>query len=71
MLISDLCDYNDAYIVVKGTSTVEGDDDDKKKKIKKLTFKNNASFRSCISKINKTLLGNLEDLGNVIKNIIG
>ena len=42
-----------------------------KKKIKKLTFKNNAPFRSCISKINKTLLGNLEDLGNVIKNIIG
>ena len=70
MLISDLCDYNDAYIVVKGTSTVEGDNDDKKK-IKKLTFKNNAPFRSCISKINKTLLGNLEDLGNVIKNIIG
>ena len=70
MLISDLCDYNDAYTVVKGTLTVEGDDDDKKK-IKKLTFKNNAPFRSCISKINKTLLGNLEDLGNVIKNIIG
>ena len=66
MLISDLCDYNDAYTVVKGTLTVEGDDDDKKK-IKKLTFKNNAPFRSCISKINKTLL----NLGNVIKNIIG
>ena len=71
MLISDLCDYNDAYNVVKGTLTVEGDNDDKKKKIKKLTFKNNAPFRSCISKFNKTLLGNLEDLGNVIKNIIG
>ena len=70
MLISDLCDYNDAYTVVKGTLTVEGDDDDKKK-IKKLAFKNNAPFRSCISKINKTLLGNLENLGNVIKNIIG
>ena len=30
MLISDLCDYSDAYIVVKGTITVEGDNDDKK-----------------------------------------
>ena len=32
MLISDLCDYNDAYNVVKGTLTVEGDNDDKKNK---------------------------------------
>ena len=38
MLISDLCDYNDAYIVVKGTLTVEGDNDDKKKKNKKTNF---------------------------------
>ena len=30
MLISDLCDYSDAYIVVKGTINVEGDNDDKK-----------------------------------------
>ena len=37
MLISDLCDYNDAYIVVNGTSTVEGDNDDKKKN-KKTNF---------------------------------
>ena len=28
MLWSDLCDYSDAYIVGKGTITVEGDDDD-------------------------------------------
>ena len=30
MLKSDLCDYSDIYIVVKGTMTVEGDDDNKK-----------------------------------------
>ena len=30
MLRSDLCDYSDVYIVVKGRITVEGDDDDKK-----------------------------------------
>ena len=49
MLRSDLCDYSDAYIVVNGTIIVEGDDDDQKRN-KRLTFKNNALFRSCISK---------------------
>ena len=29
MLRSDLCDYSDAYIVVKGTITVEGDNNAK------------------------------------------
>ena len=41
------------HIVVKGTITAEGDNNDLKGN-KKLTFKNNASFRSCISKINNT-----------------
>ena len=31
MLSSDSYDYSDAYIVVKGTITVEGDNDDKTK----------------------------------------
>ena len=35
MLRSDLCDYSDTYIVVKGTISVEGDEENKKKKIKK------------------------------------
>ena len=30
MLRSTLCDDSDAYIVVRGTITVEGDNDDKK-----------------------------------------
>ena len=34
---SDLCDYSDTYIVVKGTLTDEEDNDDKKRN-KKLTF---------------------------------
>ena len=37
MLISDLCDYSDAYIVAKGKLIVEGDDDDKKRN-KKTNF---------------------------------
>ena len=44
MLRPDLCNYSDAYIVVKGRITVEGDNDDKKRN-KKLIFKNNAPFR--------------------------
>ena len=65
ILRSNLCDFSGAYIVVKGTITVEGDDDAKKRK-KKLTFKNDASFRSCISKINNTFVDNAEDLDIVI-----
>ena len=49
VLQSDLCDYSDAYIVVKGTITVTGRNNDNRRN-KKLTFKNKARFRSCISK---------------------
>ena len=52
---SNLCYYSDACIVVKGTITFEGDNDHKKID-KKLSFKNNAPFRSCISKINNTFI---------------
>ena len=31
LLRSDLCDYSDAYIIAKGTITVERDDDDEKR----------------------------------------
>ena len=48
MLRSDLCDFNDAYIVVKGTITVTNPDNAKRNK--PVTFKNNAPFISCISK---------------------
>ena len=42
MLRSDLCDKSDAYIVVTGKITVEGDN--AKKRNKNLTFKNNTPF---------------------------
>ena len=53
MLRLDVCDYSNAYIFLKGRKTVERDNDDKTRN-KKLVFKNNAPFRSCISKINNT-----------------
>ena len=61
LLRSDLCDYSDAYIVVKGDITVEGANN-RDKKNRALAFKNNAPFISCISKINGVLIENAEDL---------
>ena len=47
MLRSDLCDYSDAYIVVKGTIDLLADDANENDKAEKnVAFKNNASFRS-------------------------
>ena len=64
MLQSDLCNYSDAYIVTKGTINVT--DPNNAAYDKKLAFKNKAPFISCISKINNTLIGNAEDLDNVM-----
>ena len=65
MLRSDLCDYSDAYIVAKGTIIVEGSALNNRAN-KKLAFKNNAPFRSCISKVNNTFIDNAEDLDIVM-----
>ena len=64
MLQSDLCDYSDAYIVIKGTITVADSNDRNYRK--ELAFKNNAPFISCISKINNTFIDNGEDLDIVM-----
>ena len=63
MLRSDLCDFSDAYIVVKGDITVDGRANVKgditvdgganvNRRNKSVRFKNNALFINCISKIN-------------------
>ena len=65
MLRSDLCDYSDAYIVVKGDITVE-EANNRDKKNRPLAFKNNAPFISCIPKINGVLTENAEDLDIVM-----
>ena len=47
MLRSNLCDYSDAYIVVKGRISVRGTNG--ANRINKwITFKNNSPFRSYI-----------------------
>ena len=65
MLRSDLCDYSDAYIVAKGIISVTGTHRANRRN-KKLILKNNAPFRSCITKINNTFEDNAEDLDIVM-----
>ena len=64
MLRSDLCNYSDGYIVVKGSITVT--DPDNVKRNKSVAFKNNALFINCISKIHGIEIDNAEDLDVVI-----
>ena len=64
MLRSDLCDFNNAYIVAKGTINVTEPNNAKRNKA--VTFKNNAPFISCISKINGAKIDNAEDLDVVM-----
>ena len=57
MLKSSLCDYSDAYILVKGTiaaNNTAAADADANNINKKITFKNCAPFANCISEINNT-----------------
>ena len=64
MLRSDLCDFSDAYIVVKGTITLTKDADRGFTDVRNryLAFENNAPFPSCVSEINNVLINNAEDL---------
>ena len=65
MLRSGLCGFNDAYIIVKGDITLEGDNGVNKRN-KNLAFKNNAPFINCTSKINGVKIDNAEELDVVI-----
>ena len=71
MLRSNLCDYADSYIPVKGTTTITGagyynaakwiD-----KRNKGVIFKNCAWFTKSISRMNSTEIGNIQDIDIVI-----
>ena len=63
MLRSSLCDYSDAYILVKGNITVNNTAAGgaaANNTNKKVIFKNCAPFTNCISKINNTQIDNAE-----------
>ena len=64
MLRSDLCDFTDAYIVVKEYIAVTDPDDAKRNK--SVAFKDNALFINCISKISGIQVDNAENLDVVM-----
>ena len=69
MLKSSLCDYSDAYILVKGTISVNNTAADGaavNNTNKKVIFKNCAPFTNCISKINNTQIDNAKDIDIVM-----
>ena len=69
MIQSDLYDSSDAYIVFKGTITVTDPNNNANNACdKEIAFKNNASFISCISKINNTLIGHESITGKLENN---
>ena len=71
MLRSSLCDYADAYILVKGIITITGAGDDAAarradERNKGVIFKNCAPFTKCISKINDAEIDNAQDIDIVM-----
>ena len=71
MLKSSLCDHSDAYILVKGTITINGIGADAAarradEREKGVAFKNCAPFTNCISEINNTQVDNAKDIDIVM-----
>ena len=71
MLRSNLCDYGDSYILVKGTITITGAGDSAgerqaDERDKGVTIKHCAPFTKCISRINNTDMDNAHDIDNVM-----
>ena len=60
VLKSNFCDYNDAYILVRGDITVTAAG------VTKVAFKNCAPFTKCITKIDGTTIDDAEDLNLVM-----
>ena len=60
VLKSNFCDYNDAYILVRGNITIIGH------QATQVAFKNCAPFIKCITKIDGTTIHNANDLDLVM-----
>ena len=72
MLRSNLCNYSDAYILVKGTITVTAPgvnnnaNNLRDTRNRPVILKNNAPFVSCITRINGELIEDADDLDIVM-----
>ena len=60
VLKSNLCDYDNAYILVRGDITIIGDNGTQ------IAFKNCAPFIKCVTKIDGTTIDDAEDLDLVM-----
>ena len=74
MLRSNLCDYADAYVLVKGTITITGaGNDDAAKQLdernKGVIFKNCAASTKCTSRINGTEIDDAQDIDDAAKQL--
>ena len=78
MLKSILCDYKDAYILVKGRITISGEGadvtarlaDERNTVVIYKKKKKNATFINCKSEINNTEIDNDKDIAMPIYNVI-
>ena len=76
MLKSILCDYKDAYILVKGRITISGEGADVTARLADerntvvIYIKKNATFINCKSEINNTEIDNDKDIAMPIYNVI-
>ena len=68
MLRSSLCDYSDAYILVKGNISINntGTPTAPNNRNKKVIFKNCSPFTNCISKINNTQIDNAKYIDRIM-----
>ena len=71
MLKSSICDYSDAYILVKGNVTITWAGADAAarnadKRNNQVSFKSSALFTDCISEINNTQVDSAKDLDVVM-----
>ena len=69
MLKSSLCDYSDAYVLVKGSITINNTaaaPAAANNTGKKVIFKNCAPFTICISEINNTQVDNAKEIDIVM-----
>ena len=60
-LESSLCDYSDAYVLVRGNVTVAGTENNTK-----IAFKNCSPFRKCRTEINETFIDKAEHINIAI-----
>ena len=69
MIMSNLCDYSDAYILIKGTIAVPNTTvvcAAVNSTNKKIIFKNSASFTDYITEINNTQVGGTKKIDIVM-----